>query len=375
MARQQISRFQFISLMTYVVMASGILTLPHVIAQFTLQDGWMVSGVFFLGTLVAATVVAGFSRTFPGQTFIQGLKTAFGPWVGSVAGLWMLAWFYIFTTIVCRELNVFVDTNISPNTPLYITDALVVVPVTLAMVSGLESISRLAEFINPLAILSFLMIVALSLQNANFAQLSPILAQGWSPVLRGGLLAAGGYALEFIVALQLVPHLKDVQRMAKDLVYTGAVLTVLGILTEVIAIGVLGPATRYLNFPILEVIRIIRVGENIERLDTVFVMGLVAAFIVKMSVLTFAGLSAVQDLVGLKSTRHLSLCAPATIWAGSVFFYRDVAVLAHYLVDVAPALFIFTLVGLPVLAMATHLLRQALRRGGSSQASKQPAQT
>ena len=69
------------------------------------------------------------------------------------------------------------------------------------------------------------------------------------------------------------------------------------------------------------------------------------------------------------------LCAPATIWAGSVFFYRDVAVLAHYLVDVAPALFIFTLVGLPVLAMATHLLRRVLHRGGSSQSSKQPART
>ncbi|RIV18046.1 hypothetical protein D2Q93_14555 [Alicyclobacillaceae bacterium I2511] len=370
MAANQITRFEFICLMTYIIMTSGILALPHFIAQYTLQDGWLASGTFFAGSLGVAAEVAWFVRSFPGQTLIQGLKTAFGPWLGMGAGLWLLAWFSLFITTVFRELNVFVDTTVLPNTPLYLTDALVVLPVAAALTVGLVGIARMAEFINPLTIFSFLLVVALSLRNADFAQLRPVLAAGWSPVLRGGLLPGATFATQLVVALQLVPHLKNTRHMGRDLVYTGALLTGMGVLTEVIAISVLGPAIQYLNYPILEVVRVIRVGASIERLDTLYVMGLVAAFTVKLAVLTFAALSTLQEVFTLSKVQSLYLCAPVALWAGSVFFYRDSTLVAHYLMDVSPALFLFTLVGLPVLALVTHSLRQALRRGGPA---KRPA--
>ncbi|QQE79585.1 hypothetical protein [Alicyclobacillus sp. SO9] len=43
----QISRLQLMYLMIWVILGTGIVLLPLAIAQFTIQDGWMVP-LFFL---------------------------------------------------------------------------------------------------------------------------------------------------------------------------------------------------------------------------------------------------------------------------------------------------------------------------------------
>ncbi len=354
----RISRTQFVSLMIYLQLATGILAMPATIGQFTVQDGWIVPGGFLVGTFVMGVIVIWFERTFPNQTWIQGLMTAFGVWGGRLAGGWVLIWFYVFTIGIFREVDDFIVGTILPNTPLYITSFLLTLPVALGVYWGIETIGRTAEFINILALISVPLVMAVSLRNADFSQLRPVLADGLTPVLRGSLVPMT-FAFEFIIALQLVPYSAKPQSLGKLILYIGLFVTFFGLVNEVVTISVLGAGVHYLNFPILDVIRSIRIGANIERLDTIYVMGLVAAMTLKLSVLTFTGLSAVKEVFGFASLQHISWSGAAALWAGSTYLLPDNVYVRDFILFVAPVLFAMTCLGLPIAAIITRILRNS----------------
>lgn len=136
----QISRLQFFYIMLWVVLATGITLLPTSIAQFTIRDGWIVPPFFLFGMALTAAVGVWFIRTFPNQTLISGLETAFGPWFGRAIGIWVVIWVFIQSSFFLRELSVFAEITSLPRMPLYIISGVIVIPTTYAVFHGLEVI-------------------------------------------------------------------------------------------------------------------------------------------------------------------------------------------------------------------------------------------
>lgn len=116
--REQISRLQLFYLITWVVLATGYLTLPFVIAQFTIQDGWLVPFPFVVGVWLIFSLSITFTRHFPQQTMTEGLKHALGSFIGSIFSSALFLWLFILTCTVTRELVTFVDVTILPHTPI-----------------------------------------------------------------------------------------------------------------------------------------------------------------------------------------------------------------------------------------------------------------
>ncbi len=357
-----ISRIQLVTLMVWLLMATGLLTLPYAIAHFTVQDGWLVAFVFPAGALVSIGVVGKYAHTFPGQSLTSGLASAFGPWLGSLAGLWVVVWFYLTATIVYRELGLFLELNVLPSTPPYFIHSLMVIPIAIGLWLGVHSIARTAEFLTPLVVISMVTIIILSVQNIDLNQFRPFLSGGVTPVLRASLLPATSFAIELVVSLQLLPSLRQPDKLSHDLWIAAGIVALLIFLSEFAVIGTLGNSSTYLNYPVMEVVRSVRAGEYIERLDTFYVMGLVAVMFLKLGVLAYAGLSALQQVFHLvrRAIPSLSLCWTAALWAGSILLFRDAMTLGNDIVFVTPAYFTVTLVLLPILAIIVHGLRNAV---------------
>ncbi|MCF8567072.1 spore germination protein [Alicyclobacillus tolerans] len=356
----QISRLQFVYLMLWLILGTGIVLLPFAIAQFTIRDGWIVPVFFFMGTAFAAGVSVLFIRTFPNQTLMNGLETAFGSWIGRLFGIWLIVWFLIASSMLLRELSVFVENTALPKTPLYIISATIIIPIAYGVFQGLEVLGRLAEFLTPIAMILAFSLALVSLQNVDFSHLRPVLANGWTPVLRAAVLPATSFPFEFIFALQFVKALRGGKTFGRDLMLVGGFLSVAGMLIEGIVISVLGPAVTYLPIPVGEVVRGVRIGQFVERLDTIYAMGVIATMAVKISVFLYAMISSLQDVFRLPTTKNVTWPAGVAVWAANVVFFHNAPELQEFMVYTTPAYFGFSLVVLPLVAISVYRIKRTV---------------
>ena len=358
----QISRLQFFYLMLWLILGTGITVLPFSIVQFTVQDGWMVSLFFFMGVAVAAPVGVWFIRTFPNQSLINGFETAFGTWIARAIGIWLLIWVFIQSSLVLRELSVFVEITSLPRTPIYIISGVIIIPISYCVFHGLEVSGRLAEFLTPVSFMFVLVVATLSLQNVDLSQLTPILANGWTPVLRASVLPSTSFSFQLLIALQFAKSLhKGGKTFGRDLLLVGAFLSVSGVLIEGIIITVVGPAATYLSLPVGEVVRGIRIGQFVERLDTIYVMGAISTMVVKNSVFLYAMSSMMMDVFRLPSIKHVVWPAGVAIWTGNILLFHNSPDLHQFMVYTSPAYYGFTLIVLPLMAILVYRVKQAFQ--------------
>jgi spore germination protein KB len=92
MSKIEISRYQFVIVLVWCVLGTGIVTVPFVIAQFTVRDSWITGLLFGVGGLLSAGVATLFVHSFPNRSLTSSLIDAFAERLGRVFGLWFLVW-------------------------------------------------------------------------------------------------------------------------------------------------------------------------------------------------------------------------------------------------------------------------------------------
>ena len=366
MSKVQISRYQIIIALVLSILGTGIVTIPYIIAQFTVRDGWISSLLFAVGGLLSATVAALFLYSFPNRSLTLGLIDAFGPWVGRVFGVWFLVWLYLINCTTLREGAEFVGTTILPKTPIYIIGFAGAIGVSYAVYMGAEVVMRNCEFIMPLALLVALVLFALSIQNMDIHNLMPVLADGWHPVLRGAAGPDLTFALELLIGLQFAQALRNNRTLPSDMAIATGIITIVGTIIMVYAISVLGQSTTYLDFPVLEIVRSIRVGGKLERLDTLYVMGVMSTILIKLSLFHYAWCEVMKDIFKLTSYRIVALSGGLFLWAGSMACFRSEGEMMRFIIFVAPAYFVVTLVGIPLLAVMVMPFRRRAKQRAES---------
>ncbi|WP_029422028.1 GerAB/ArcD/ProY family transporter [Alicyclobacillus macrosporangiidus] len=362
MSNVQISRFQIVIVLVWSILGTGIVTVPFVIAQFTVRDSWITGLLFPAGGLLSAGVAAVFLRALPNRNLTGGLIDAFGPWLGRIVCLWFLVWLYLVNCTIVRETETFVSTTILPETPEYIIGLVGMTGISYMVHMGIEVLVRDGEFITPLALIVAPVLFALSMQHMDIDQLMPVLADGWQPVLRGAITPDLTFALEMLISLQFVRALRDSRTLPKDMITATAILTVVMTCVLAITTGVVGQSTSYLSYPVLETVRSIRVGRFLERLDTLYVMGVMSTVCIKLGVFHYAWCEGMKDVFKLSSHRILAFSGGLFVWAGSFAFFRSTKEMEHFIAGVAPAYFLVTLIFIPLLAAMVMSFRRRAKR-------------
>ena len=362
----QISRLQMMILMFWVVMGTGILTMPLAIAHFTIRDGWIAALLFFVGSTTAAAICWLYAKAYPKTSLSDALVQSLGPYFGSAVALWFVIWLAIHTALIARQLLVFTEITILPQTPLPVIAFALFLPVTYGVSLGIEVIVRFGEFITPIALPISLLLTVLTIPNMHAILLLPILADGWTPVLQASLQPAVSFALQLILVLQILPHLRHPETVGRDIFLVGAISTMALLTGEVVIITILGGSANYLQYPILEAVRGIQIGRFIQRLDTLYVMGVVAVIFLKVAACQYLFVSSLKSVVRLQSLTGILMPASAVTGAATIFLWRDTVALSHYMLSITPAYFAFTLGGLPLLAAVVKLIRPQTGQTGQT---------
>lgn len=159
-----------------------------------------------------------------------------------------------------------------PETPGYVFIIFLLIPSIYAIKLGLETISRLAELILPWLVFIYFFLFLLVIPKLDFGNISPILADGIKPVLGGAIPNMNfPYAQILPIAFFYKYTRANTEGKGKFLAYAFLAIlasTLLLTFRSIASITAFEEETlKVLKFPPFSTIRLIEVGEVLERLD------------------------------------------------------------------------------------------------------------
>lgn len=305
---RQITVIQAAAILVSTIIGVGVLPLPLFAVRAADSGAPLVT---FLGIMLASVglwLIIKLGIRFPNQSIIQYSEDILGRWFARIGSAFIICFFAVLTSLAAREFGEVVVTSVLKRTPLEIT---VIVMLLLAAISTLNDMTTFAYihlFYLPLILCPGLLIIALSLRNANVIDLLPIWGNEPSGLLSGMMTIAALFQGSFIMTI-VIPAMRRPGKALKAGALGMLVSGGLYFMIVVATVGIFGAEeTKLLLWPTLELAKTTSLPGNIlERLDAAFLAVWVTAVFTTLFSSYFLTIHSISKLVRLRDHRMFSL--------------------------------------------------------------------
>ncbi|AKL93990.1 spore germination protein KB [Clostridium aceticum] len=207
----------------------------------------------------------------PGSSMTKALNTYWGRLLGGLINLYYIFFFFFLCCLIISDVFYFGKITM-PETPGYIFIVFFLVPAVYGVKLGLEVVVRLIEFLVPILVIIYCILLLLVLPKLDLQRIFPIMAEGIKPVLAGAIPNMNFPYAQILPVAFYYKHTKansQGQRNFLNYTFMAIVLsTVLLTFRALSASTAFEEATlKTLTFPPFSLIRMIEVGNVLERLD------------------------------------------------------------------------------------------------------------
>lgn len=304
---RQITVIQAAAVLVSTIIGVGVLPLP----LFAVRSA--DSGAPFATLLGAMIAFAGLvlitllGMRYPNKSIIQYSEEIIGKWLAWIGSAFIIAFFAVLTALTAREFGEVVVTSVLKQTPLEVT---VIVMLLLAAISTRNDITTFAyihNFYFPVLLGPSLLIVVLSLKNAEMINLQPIWGNEPHGMMGGILTIAALFQGSFILTM-VIPAMRRPEKAMKASAW--GMLIAGGLYVTIVAatVSVFGSEeSRQLLWPTLELAKATSLPANIlERLDAAFLAVWVTAVFTTLFSSYFLTIHSMSKLFRLRDHRMFS---------------------------------------------------------------------
>lgn len=316
--RHEISWWQLTMIFTSVNLSILASYAPVVTGMLPpVRDAWLAALIAAIPGFVLAFVSYALVKRLQGQNLFELTTTVLGKFFGTVVNIGLTAYFVHWSTILTREFALFMDSVVYLRTPDIV---FVIIFVILAIVGAsqqIEFIGRIAELSGVLVMVGIVFLILANIPQMDIGMLSPVLAEGWQPVLHQSLTPMGIFAEAVWVVLLAGPYLNRMKDGPKALGIGLGLNTLFGVASAATLIALFGPELiSILAFAPLTAARLIQIGHVLERLEWILLLLWFASMGVKVSLLLFGARLGLSSLFP-----RWRLSTSLTIVSGLVFIW------------------------------------------------------
>jgi spore germination protein KB len=283
MEKGKISSLQMAVMLYPAIIATGIISVPSMVAKYAHNDLWIPP--IFASVIGFVTVFIAYElhKLYPKQTVIQFSEQIVGRFVGKMISLFILFFYLVATGHMIRGYSELIVSSFLTKTPISVIMASMVLICAFAVQGGIEVLGRIAQLFFPLFIFPILIFVIFLSPDFDVKNILPILGEGIVPSLKGSLVPGGWYS-EFFLIIFLLPFLTDVKKGRKYGMLTVSAVMVTLVVVNLTVLFVLGQTTAFKNFPLMNAIRYISLGDFFENLESIALAVWIVGAFVKISV-------------------------------------------------------------------------------------------
>jgi spore germination protein len=308
-AKREITLYKFAGILVNSIVGVGVLSLPSITAR-SADTGAPLST--FLGVTVAfigLVFIALLGKRFPNQSIIQYSEAIIGRWIARIASVVIIFIFAAFTALVAREFGEVVVTSVLKRTPLEVTVLIMLMITALSARNDMTTFAYIQHFYFPVIIGPALLIIILSLKNADAIRLQPV----WGNQPEGmiwSILTVSSLCQVFFILTMVIPKTQHPRKVLISCFWGMFIAGGLYALIVVATISVFGAEeTKMLLWPTLELAKMTSLPANIlERLDAAFLAVWVAAVFTTLFSGYYFTVHSVKDLFRLRD--HKMFCFP-----------------------------------------------------------------
>ncbi len=305
--QKQLTTIQTAAILTSSIIGVGVLPLPLFAARAAGSAGPLITAGGAAAGFLGVFILIFLGRRFQNQSIIQYSPRVIGKPIAFAGSMLIILFFAVLTSLAAREFGTVVVTSVLRKTPLEVT---VIVMLLLAAKQARKDI-RIFAYTHllylPFILAPGLIIVILSLKNAEWLYLQPIWGTEWKRMGTGVLTVAALFQGSFIIGF-LIPYMRRPERSVTAGFWGVSIAACLYLLIVIAAIGVFGAEEiKNLLWPTLELAKTTSLPANIlERLDAAFIAVWVAAVFTTLYVSYFLTILAMSQLFRLKDHKALS---------------------------------------------------------------------
>ncbi|MFC5653512.1 endospore germination permease [Paenibacillus solisilvae] len=304
---RQITTIQSAAILVSTIIGVGVLPLPLFAVRAGDAGAPLVTLLGMIVGFVGLALISVLGMRFPNQSIIQYSEDIIGKWLAAIGSLFIIAFFAVLTSLAAREFGEVVVTSVLKKTPLEVT---VVVMLLLAAVSTRNNLTTFAYmhlFYFPFLIGPAILIVALSLKNADSINLLPIWGNNPQHMLPGILTVASLFQGSFILTI-VIPAMSRPDKAMKASIGGMLIAGGLYVVIVVAAVGVFGAEEiKNLLWPTLELAKATSLPANVlERLDAAFLAVWVTAVFTTLFSSYYLTIRAICNLFRLKDQNMFS---------------------------------------------------------------------
>ncbi|AHF05814.1 GerAB/ArcD/ProY family transporter [Desulfitobacterium metallireducens] len=317
------------------------------------QDIWLSELLYFPLQLLFALPIYFLWKRFPDQTIIQYCQSIGGK-LGKLSGILILWYFLDQAAITIAQFSLFLTSAVMPETPVLFFTLSFVLVCAYATGRGLEVIGRLSELFAPLVMIATITVFLLLAKDMNLKMLRPVLENGILPITQGSLIYSAR-SLEILGFSMLLPYLNNPQKAKSVIVLSFALVTLFFTLITVPVLTIWGfEEAKGLTFPFYSVIRLISIGDFIERNQSIHMAIWILGTFIKVTFKYYLVVLSLGQLLHLKEYRPLilptgTILIPLSLLVGpnlttlaAFTSYKTFAWYSSFFILVIPSLLLFT---------------------------------
>lgn len=281
-AKDTISARQLMFSVGCFIQSSTLLT--AFFSAITLQDSWIIIITGYIASLPVLAVMIALCKRFPKKDLIEINDIVFGPVLGKVASVIYLLFFLTLGALNARDVGNFITGFFMPETPLAVILVMFMIACIFAVRKGFEVVARFGFLFVCLMFILTSFTGLLSLNIMDITNFQPVLALPPMRYLQATHLVMTIPFGEVIVFMMILPQVKEEKRIPQSLVIGSVIGLITMLLVEVRDITVLGSGAGIVAFPSFETLRMIKIGDILERMELFFAIGLFVLLFYKVCV-------------------------------------------------------------------------------------------
>jgi spore germination protein KB len=327
-------------------------------------QGWLALLLAAIGGMLITFISFTLAKRKESEFIVHYGKELIGR-VPNIIIMIVISFFFIhLASLVLRELADFMVQIYLPTTPEWVIASLFGFVVSIAVRSGLEAILRCASgfffIIFAIAgITPFLIVKELNTDRviAFITHINP------------GSLFHESYPFipwfgETFLILFIFPWIANSRKTFRSLTW-GMVISLLFIETNLVLCHLLfgSKFSGELAYPVLEMIRFIRIGDFLENWDPIIVAIWLSSLFIKISVLLYISTLMISQLLKLKDSRPLSFSLGAIMVALAMHMSKNIIELNHFLLKIWPT-FALCIECSPLIYLVASIIKKHPRKSG-----------
>lgn len=298
-----ITNKQGVSIGVLFVLGSAIVLSP---GGNNKQDIWITILISMLMAIPAIFVYSRVLSLYPEMDLFEILNQVYGKVLSRIIAIFFFWYCFHLGALVLRNFSEFMITVSLPETP----QAVIIAPIGILCIwlvkGGIEILGRWAGILFPIMLITIITQISLSMTQADFDNLKPVLYNGIQPLI------GGAYALfcfpfaEIIVLTMVFRSIKNKFNTYKvfyiSLLVGGLLLMIAGV-RNILVLGAEDASLEY--FPSYEALSVVNIANFFQRIEVVVTVLFILAGIVKISACLFAASRGVPLFLILRTTELL----------------------------------------------------------------------